>query len=116
VREAEEFPLLETVTRERLVKTQQAGKCLVGAVVICELWRLAIAIDSVYSHSHHLTIYIERYKIYVYMCSRTHPLYIISPKLGVCIANTSFDINLLWTTLTIFVITANGFYESKNLF
>jgi hypothetical protein len=35
--EAEESPLLEAVTRERLVKTQQAGKDLVGAVVICEL-------------------------------------------------------------------------------
>jgi hypothetical protein len=36
--EAEVSPLLETVTRERLVKTQQAGKGLAGAVVICELW------------------------------------------------------------------------------
>jgi hypothetical protein len=42
--EAEEFPLLEAVTRERLVKTQQTGKSLVGAVVICELWRLAVAL------------------------------------------------------------------------
>jgi hypothetical protein len=41
--EAEEFPLLEAVARERLVKTQQAGKGLAGAVVICELWRLATA-------------------------------------------------------------------------
>jgi hypothetical protein len=41
--EAEEYPLLEAVTKERLVKTQQAGKCLTGAVVICELWRLAVA-------------------------------------------------------------------------
>jgi hypothetical protein len=39
---AEEFPLLEAVTRERLVKTQQAGKG--SAVVICELWRLAMAL------------------------------------------------------------------------
>jgi hypothetical protein len=30
-------PLLEAVGRERLVKTQQAGKGLSGAVVICEL-------------------------------------------------------------------------------
>jgi hypothetical protein len=37
-------PLLEAVTRERLVKTQQAGKGLAGAVVICELWRLAVAL------------------------------------------------------------------------
>jgi hypothetical protein len=32
----------EAVARERLLKTQQAGKCLAGAVVICELWRLAV--------------------------------------------------------------------------
>jgi hypothetical protein len=40
--EGEESPLLEAVTRERLVKTQQAGKGLVEAVVICEMWRLAV--------------------------------------------------------------------------
>jgi hypothetical protein len=28
--------MLETVARERLVKTQQAGKGLVGVVVICK--------------------------------------------------------------------------------
>jgi hypothetical protein len=39
--EGEESSLLEAVAREWLVKTQQAGKGLVGAVVICELWRLA---------------------------------------------------------------------------
>jgi hypothetical protein len=37
VLEAEEIPLLEAVTRKRLVKTQQTGKGLTGAVVICEL-------------------------------------------------------------------------------
>jgi hypothetical protein len=37
--ETEESPLLEAVARERLVKTQQAGKGLAGAVVICELCR-----------------------------------------------------------------------------
>jgi hypothetical protein len=37
VREAEESPLLEAVAKERLVKTQQAGECLVDAVVVCEL-------------------------------------------------------------------------------
>jgi hypothetical protein len=37
-RETEEFALLETVARERLMKTQQA------AVVICELWRLTVAL------------------------------------------------------------------------
>jgi hypothetical protein len=36
-REAEESFLLEVAARERLVKTQQTGKDLVGAVVICEL-------------------------------------------------------------------------------
>jgi hypothetical protein len=42
--EAEESPLLEAVTRERLVKTQQAGESLACVVVICELWRLAVAL------------------------------------------------------------------------
>jgi hypothetical protein len=42
MREAVESPLLETIARERLVKTQQAIKGLEGAVVICELWRLAV--------------------------------------------------------------------------
>jgi hypothetical protein len=36
--------LSKTVARERLVKTQQAGKCLAGAVIIFELWRLAMAL------------------------------------------------------------------------
>jgi hypothetical protein len=44
VREAEESPLLEAVAREKLVKTQQAGKTLAGAVLICELRRLATAL------------------------------------------------------------------------
>jgi hypothetical protein len=35
--EPEDIPLLEAVTRKRLVQTQQAGKDLTGAVVICEL-------------------------------------------------------------------------------
>jgi hypothetical protein len=43
-REAEKSPLLGAVAWKQLVKTQQAGKGLVGAVVICELWRLAIAL------------------------------------------------------------------------
>jgi hypothetical protein len=42
--EAEESPLLEAVIRERLVKTQQSGNGLAGAVVICELRRLAAAL------------------------------------------------------------------------
>jgi hypothetical protein len=43
--ETEESSLLEAVTRERLVKTQQAGKGLAGAVVICIVWRLAVALE-----------------------------------------------------------------------
>jgi hypothetical protein len=43
VRDIEESSLLEAVTRERLMKTQQAGKGLAGVVTICELWRLAVA-------------------------------------------------------------------------
>jgi hypothetical protein len=36
--------MLKAVARERLVKAQQAGKGIVGAVVICELWKSAIAL------------------------------------------------------------------------
>jgi hypothetical protein len=36
--------MLEAVTRGRLVKTQKAGKGLAGAVVICKMWILAIAL------------------------------------------------------------------------
>jgi hypothetical protein len=43
-REAEESPPLEAAARERLMETQQAGKGLAGTVVICELWRLAMAL------------------------------------------------------------------------
>jgi accessory gene regulator protein AgrB len=43
--ETEEFPILEAVIRERLVKSQQAGKYLAGAVVICEAWRLVMALQ-----------------------------------------------------------------------
>jgi hypothetical protein len=42
--EAQETPLLEAVTRERLVKTLQAGKGLVRALVNCKVWRLATAL------------------------------------------------------------------------
>jgi hypothetical protein len=38
----DEPPLLETVAKERLVNSQQAGKGLAGAVVICELWLAAV--------------------------------------------------------------------------
>jgi hypothetical protein len=44
MREAEEPSLLEAISRERLVKIQQAGKGLAGSVVICKLWRLAVAL------------------------------------------------------------------------
>jgi hypothetical protein len=43
VHEAEESPSLEAIARERQVKTPQAGKGLAVALVICELWRLAVA-------------------------------------------------------------------------
>jgi hypothetical protein len=36
--------MFEAVARERLVKTQRAGKVLAVAVVICEKWRLAVAL------------------------------------------------------------------------
>jgi hypothetical protein len=38
--------MLEAVARERLVKTQ-AGKGLAGAVVICKVWRSAIALEVI---------------------------------------------------------------------
>jgi hypothetical protein len=44
VREAEQSELLEAVAREGLVKIQQAGKGLASVVVICELWRLSLAL------------------------------------------------------------------------
>jgi hypothetical protein len=44
VQEAEESLLLEAIAREQLVKTQQEGKGLVGAVVICELWILVVVL------------------------------------------------------------------------
>jgi hypothetical protein len=40
----DEMVLLEAVVKERLEETQQAWKSLAGAVVICELWRLAAAL------------------------------------------------------------------------
>jgi hypothetical protein len=42
--EAEESPLLEAVTRERLVTTQQAGKDSACAVAIYKVWRLTMAL------------------------------------------------------------------------
>jgi hypothetical protein len=43
-REAEASPLLEADTRERLMQTQQVGRKLSGAMVICKLSRLAVAL------------------------------------------------------------------------
>jgi hypothetical protein len=42
--EAKESPLLADVTREWLVKTQQTGKDLEGAVVIYNAWTIAVAL------------------------------------------------------------------------
>jgi hypothetical protein len=42
--EAEESRLLQAVTREWLVKTGQAGKDLACAMVICKMWRFAMAL------------------------------------------------------------------------
>jgi hypothetical protein len=41
--EAEDSPLLEAVARERLMNTE-AVKCLENVLVICELWRLVVAL------------------------------------------------------------------------
>jgi hypothetical protein len=37
-------PLLEAIAGEWLVKTQQAGKCVAGAVVIHKVWALVMAL------------------------------------------------------------------------
>jgi hypothetical protein len=37
-------PLVEAVTREWLVKTGQVGKGLADPVVICKVWKSAIAL------------------------------------------------------------------------
>jgi hypothetical protein len=42
--EVEESPQLEAITTERLVKTHQAGKDSPYAVVVCKVWRLAMAL------------------------------------------------------------------------
>jgi hypothetical protein len=43
VRQAQESPLLKSVTRKCLVKTLQAGEDLVFAAVVCTVWRLTTA-------------------------------------------------------------------------
>jgi hypothetical protein len=40
----EESSLIEAVTKQRFVKTQQSGKDLAGGVVICKVWRSAVAL------------------------------------------------------------------------
>jgi hypothetical protein len=42
--EAEESPLLEAVVKELLMKSQHTGKRLSGVVMICKVWRSAIAL------------------------------------------------------------------------
>jgi hypothetical protein len=42
--ESEEKPLLKTVAKQLLLKTLQAGKYLTCAVVICKMWKLAMAL------------------------------------------------------------------------
>jgi hypothetical protein len=42
--EVEEQPLLEAVTRKRLVKTLRVGNDLACAPVICKVWKLATAL------------------------------------------------------------------------
>jgi hypothetical protein len=42
--EADEFPLLEAVAMERLVKTQKAVRGLAVALVISKVWSLAMAL------------------------------------------------------------------------
>jgi hypothetical protein len=42
--EAEESPLLGAVIRERLLTTQQTGKYLACAMMIFNVWRLAMAL------------------------------------------------------------------------
>jgi hypothetical protein len=44
VRETEESPLLEAAAKERFMKTGRLEKGLEGAVAICGLWRLAVAL------------------------------------------------------------------------
>jgi hypothetical protein len=41
---AEESPLLDAVTRKRLLKTLQAGDNLVFGAVICKAWRLTATV------------------------------------------------------------------------
>jgi hypothetical protein len=43
-RKAEGYPLIETVNKERFVKTWKAGKNLVDAVVICKECESTIAL------------------------------------------------------------------------
>jgi hypothetical protein len=42
--EAEQSPLLDAISRERLVQTMQVGEDLMFAAVICKVWSLAMAL------------------------------------------------------------------------
>jgi hypothetical protein len=44
IAKAKQYLLLEAVTREQMVTTQQDGKDLAYAVMICILWRLEMAL------------------------------------------------------------------------
>jgi hypothetical protein len=48
--EAEEQPLLEAVTRKRLVQTLQAGKDLACALVNCKLWEISGSVIVICSY------------------------------------------------------------------
>jgi hypothetical protein len=50
--QSENFTLLEAITRERLVKTQQAGKVFVDAALIFEVWKLVTALLLLVSPSY----------------------------------------------------------------
>jgi hypothetical protein len=68
MREAEESSLLEAVVRERLLKTQQAGKALAGAVVICKVWRPAVAlVVSSGVHNRSINPFINPYPAHPYI-------------------------------------------------
>jgi hypothetical protein len=84
--------VLENVARERLVKTRQAGKGLECAMVICILWRLAVA----------LKLLVVPSRVYKWPVNRvTNPNPVCSPTLS--LANISKESNWL------------GFYDNTLL-
>jgi hypothetical protein len=48
--EAEESPLLEAITRERMVKIQQARRDLARTVGICEVWKISDSVIVISSY------------------------------------------------------------------